>query len=97
MLAGVQSFPFRDDYGTAMNTRGGPRYDPFGDQPAQNCLQLRSNSFNLPFSACSLGFPALWIHTSTLLHWISCVVLGAFTVTVSRVAGRGVFAVKPIP
>jgi len=39
--------------------------------------------------------PALWSHTSTFAYCTWCLVLGAFTVTVSRVAGPGTSAVNP--
>jgi DNA end-binding protein Ku len=45
--------------------------------------------------ACSFGFPALWSHTSTFAHWISCVVLGDFTRTVRRVCGAGRISREP--
>ena len=56
---------------------------------------ILSNSLSLPFIPCSFGFPALWSHASILLHCTSCDVVGIFTVTMSRVAGPGAFAVKP--
>ena len=62
-------------------------------RPAHDCA--RSNSLNLVFIACSFGFPALCSQTSTLAQLTSCVVAGAFTVTVSRVAGPGIFSVNP--
>jgi hypothetical protein len=49
-----------------------------------------SNSLSLTFIACSLGLrPPLSSHASILLNRTSCDVAGAFTVTVSHVAGPG--------
>ena len=55
-----------------------------------------SSSRSRTFIACSFGLrPPLSSHASILLRRTSCDVAGAFTVTVSRVADPGAFAVNP--
>jgi len=66
------------------------------EPPTRRIGQAPSNSLSRTFIACSFGLlPPLSSHASILLRRTSCEVAGAFTVTVSRVAGPGAFAVNP--